>query len=99
MHAADNELLALAERFFAALEADDVEAVVACYGADARIWHNFDQIDMTRAQNAAALRDYFSRFPGRKYLQIRRGIVAPDRLIQQHVLIRWHWHAGRHGLT
>jgi ketosteroid isomerase-like protein len=86
MHAADIELLALAERLFTALEADDVDAVTACYGANARIWHNFDQVEMTCEQHAAGLRDYFTRFPGRKYLQIRRGIVAPDRLIQQHVL-------------
>lgn len=86
MQAENTELLSVADRFFAALEADDVAAVTACYAADAQIWHNFDQIEMTVAQNAAVLREYFSNFPVRQYLQIRRGVLAPDRLIQQHVL-------------
>ena len=36
---------ALAARFFAAIEAGDIDAIRAIYAPDARIWHNTDGIE------------------------------------------------------
>jgi len=86
MSAAASGVSALADRFFSALEGNDAAAVVSCYAPDATIWHNFDQVKMTPAENAASLRDYFTRFPVRTYKEVRRGYLADDGLVQQHVL-------------
>jgi ketosteroid isomerase-like protein len=86
MSAAATRLSAIADRFFTALEGNDVAAVVSCYAPDATLWHNFDQVKMTPAENAASLRDYFARFPARTYQDVRRGYLADDGVVQQHVL-------------
>jgi uncharacterized protein len=44
MNAAD-EMNALADRMARAYEQNDIDAIVACYAPDARIWHNVDGVD------------------------------------------------------
>lgn len=77
---------AVADRFVAALENGEVASLLSCYAKDAYIWHNFDEVVMTPAQNAVSVeRDLFGNFPTREYLDIRRHIL-PGGLLQQHVL-------------
>jgi ketosteroid isomerase-like protein len=41
------EHLDFAERFVAAIQAGDTDAVRACYAPDAKLWHNSDGIEQT----------------------------------------------------
>jgi ketosteroid isomerase-like protein len=74
------------DRFIRGLEAGDLEAVVACYTQDARIWHNFDEIVMTPRENAETLKTFFDEFPVREYREVRRAALPDGGLLQQHVL-------------
>ena len=49
------DFLALAEKFVSAIERADVDVIRQCYASDARIWHNFDNIEQTVEQNLATL--------------------------------------------
>jgi uncharacterized protein len=40
----DAETEALAARFVACIEAGDIEGVGACFGPDATVWHNNDDL-------------------------------------------------------
>jgi uncharacterized protein len=77
--------LALAERFIAALEAGDVETVRGLYAADAKLWHNNDEIEQTVDQNLRVLAWLIRALPERRYRIVRREILA-DGFLQQHVL-------------
>jgi uncharacterized protein len=81
----DQSSLALAERLVAALEAGDVEAVSACYTEDARIWHNFDDVDQTVAENLPMLQWMLSELSERKF-KVQRRVAIPGGYLQQHVL-------------
>ncbi|HKA05561.1 MAG TPA: nuclear transport factor 2 family protein [Acidimicrobiales bacterium] len=76
---------ALADRFVAALEANDTETLEALYAPELTVWHNFDQVEQTREQNLATLAWVSRKMPDRRYDEIRR-VVTPDGYIQQHVL-------------
>jgi ketosteroid isomerase-like protein len=84
-HNTGTEIDALLDRFFGSLEAGNVEGALACYAPDCGIWHNFDQITMDLSENARQLRAYFSDFPTRRYLEVRRH-HSPGSVVQQHVL-------------
>ena len=75
----------LVDRFIAAIEVGDVDAVLSIYSDDARIWHNFDQVVVSPADNARQIRWFSSRLHGMKYTEIRRTSF-PGGVIQQHVL-------------
>ena len=77
--------LALADRFFSALEAGDAETVSELYAPDATVWHNYDQVDQAREQNLAVLAWISRKVAGRRYEEVRR-VVTPDGFVQQHVL-------------
>jgi ketosteroid isomerase-like protein len=81
----ENGIMALAERFVGAIERGDIEAVKACYADDARIWHNFDNIDQTVEENLKVLGWVARVLPERKYNILRR-VVIPGGFLQQHVL-------------
>jgi uncharacterized protein len=81
-----NEADALIDRFFASIEAGNLEGVLACYAPDARIWHNFDQITLSPSENAPQLLSYFKDFPTRCYLEVRRRHLSGSGILQQHVL-------------
>jgi ketosteroid isomerase-like protein len=77
--------LDLAARFFAAIEAGDVATVEALYHEDARVWHNHDRVEQTRAENMAVLRWMVRNLKGLRYAVTRREAL-PDGFVQTHVL-------------
>lgn len=81
-HRAHNDL---ADRFFGAIEAGDVEAVLECYAANALIWHNTNGIDQLPAENAQSLLAFFARLRQRRYVGVRR-ILHGGGFVQHHVL-------------
>jgi ketosteroid isomerase-like protein len=75
----------LAERFFAAIEAGDSATVAAIYADDATVWHNYDQVEESKARNLKVLAWVSRQLRGATYTQVRR-VVIEDGFIQQHVL-------------
>lgn len=73
------------ERFFAALEAGDIDAVRAIYAPDAVVWHNDDLIEQPVEENLKVLAGLHRAVSGLHYEIIRR-VPADDGVIQQHVL-------------
>jgi ketosteroid isomerase-like protein len=76
---------AFADRFIAAIQAGDVDAVRACYAPDAKIWHNHDGLEQTVDQNLRALKWFARTLPDRVY-RVQRVEPLPDGFLQQHVL-------------
>jgi ketosteroid isomerase-like protein len=81
----DAEMRAFAKRFFDCIEAGDVDGLVACYAADAEIWHNTDGLVQSPADNRATLTGLVRAFADRTYAE-RRLDVFPGGFVQQHVL-------------
>ncbi|MBI3676159.1 MAG: nuclear transport factor 2 family protein [Proteobacteria bacterium] len=79
------ETLALAERFVGAIARGDVETIQACYAPDARIWHNFDEIEQTLEQNLATLGWLSKRLTNRHYEIVARH-TYDGGFVQQHIL-------------
>jgi ketosteroid isomerase-like protein len=79
------DALAVAERFFRAVESGDIEAVKAIYAPSARIWHNHDRKEQTVEENLRVLRWVARNLPGRRY-KIQRRVAIPGGFLQQHVL-------------
>jgi len=86
------EILDLAERFFLALEAGDMETVRGLYAPDARIWQNSERIELSREENMASVAVLVGGSHSRLYEIIRRE-PFPGGFFQQHVL-RVESHAG-----
>ncbi len=80
-----NEILAFAERFVAAIERGDSDAVRACYAPDAKIWHNNDGVEQTVDQNTRVLEWFVRKLTDRRYRIVRREALS-DGFLQQHVL-------------
>lgn len=72
-------------RFFAALEAGDIDTVRAIYAPDAVIWHNDDLIEQPVDENLKVLQGLHRAVSGLHYDIIRRAPAA-DGVLQQHVL-------------
>ena len=81
----DEEMLAFAARFATALEGSDAEAVRKFYAPDAKIWHNYDQIEQTVDQNLKVLAWFIKSTTNRRY-RITRRVAIPGGFLQQHVL-------------
>ncbi len=79
------DITALAQRFFAALEAGDKEAVAACYAPHVGIWHNTDRMVQTREENLAVLDGFFAVVRDRRYEDVRL-VAFPGGFVQQHRL-------------
>jgi len=77
--------LEVADRIFAAIQAGDIEAVRALYHPDARIWHNFDQVEQTLDENLRVIAWMARTVKGCSYDEIRRFETA-DGFVQQHIL-------------
>lgn len=77
--------LAFAERFVAAIQRGDTEAVRACYAPDAKLWHNNDGIEQTVDQNMKVLAWFVGNLKDLNYRIVRREAL-PDGFMQQHVL-------------
>ena len=81
----ESEILALAKRFFDAIEAGDIAAMQNSFTPDAAIWHNTDELIVTPAQTAAVLSGMVARIKDRVYAD-RRLVAFPGGFVQQHVL-------------
>ena len=79
------EIIALAERFFRAIEKADVAAIRAIYAPDARIWHNFDDKEQTVEENLRVL-DWVTRTISNRHYRVLRRETFPGGFLQQHVL-------------
>jgi ketosteroid isomerase-like protein len=81
----ENEMNALAERMKRAYEQDDIDAVVACYTPDARIWHNIDGVEQTVQDQVGAM-----RWLNEKLKNLRQEILTRDFFdggyVQQYVV-------------
>lgn len=63
--------LAIAERYAAAIDADDEPALRACYAPDARIWHNTDGKTQTVEENLALGRWLHRKLPDVRFEDVR----------------------------
>lgn len=79
------DALAVAERFFTAIENGDIEAARAIYAPDAIIWHNFDRKEQTVEENLRIL-GWMSRNLTNKRYAVERRVAIPGGFLQQHVL-------------
>jgi uncharacterized protein len=80
-----SDALEVAERFFRAVEAGDVEAIRAIYAPDARIWHNHDRLEQTVDENLRVLGWVAKNLKNRHY-RVQRRVAIPGGFMQQHVL-------------
>ncbi len=85
-------MMALADTFFSAIEKSDLAAVEQIYAPDAVVWHSYDNIAQSRADNIGVLKSFPAMFATFKYCDIRRHSLEGG-FIQQHVL-RGTTHAG-----
>ena len=81
-----SDVHAIAERFFAAIEAGDVAAVRQLYAPDAAIWHNTDGVVQTPDDNARTLGWITANLRDVRYTEVRRA-ATDDGFVQQHVLV------------
>jgi uncharacterized protein len=72
-------------RFFAALEAGDIETLREIYAPDAVIWHNDDLVEQPVDDNLKVLQGLHRAVSGLRYDIVRR-VPTPDGVLQQHVL-------------
>ncbi len=89
----DEAMRALCQRFFDCVEAGDVDGLVACYAADARIWHNTDRQEQAPEDNRKTLTGMVARILDRDYAD-RRVQTFPGGFVQQHVLKGTRKHDG-----
>ncbi|HEY8173274.1 MAG TPA: nuclear transport factor 2 family protein [Dehalococcoidia bacterium] len=78
-------MLELAERFFAAVTAGDLEAVRAMYAPDAVVWHNYDRASQSVDENLRVLGALPSLVENFRYDDVRRQATL-DGFIEQHVV-------------
>ena len=81
----EDDIAAMAKRFFDAIEAGDIETMRATFAPDAEIWHNTDEAIVTPDQTAVTLTAMVARIGDRKYAD-RQLRVFPGGFVQQHVL-------------
>lgn len=79
------ETLDFADRYIAALEGDDLEKVRSFYAAEARLWHNTDDIAQDLDISMKSMKWFMRNLPGRRYRVLRREALH-DGFLQQHVL-------------
>ena len=80
-----DDALALAERFFSAVERGDLEAVKAIYAPDARIWHSHDLKEQGVQENLRVLGWMARNLSNRRY-NVHRRVAIPGGFLQQHTL-------------
>jgi ketosteroid isomerase-like protein len=75
----------LIDRFFAALEAGDIDTVRSIYAPDAVIWHNDDLVEQPVEDNLRVLTGLHRVVSGLHYEVVRRAPLD-DGVLQQHVM-------------
>ena len=83
--AEQDDIRAMAQRFFDAIEAGDIETMRESFTPDAEIWHNTDELIVTRDETAQTLTGMVARIKDREYAD-RRLTTFPGGFVQQHVL-------------
>ena len=81
----EDDIRAMATRFFYAIEAGDIETMRESFTPDAEIWHNTDETIVTRDQTAVTLTAMVARIKDREYAD-RQLTAFPGGFVQQHVL-------------
>lgn len=79
------DILDLADRFFRAVEAGDIDTVRDCYDPHVAIWHNTDNLEQTREENLVTLAGMARRIADRRYEVLRRE-AFPGGFVQRHIL-------------
>ena len=79
------DILALAKRFFDAVEQGDIDTLYNCYAPEAKIWHNTDEQEQSRDDNAETLRGFAKRISNRVYAN-RRVHAFDGGFVHQHDL-------------
>jgi len=79
-------MIDLADRFFAAAAAHDLDAVRALYADDARIWHNWDDHEQDVDANLATLGSLPQRYDRFDYDAVRT-VALPDGFVRQHDIV------------
>ena len=82
----------IADRLISAIEAGDREALGALYADDVVIWHNTDQVEMTKEETLASLDALAAMTRGRRCREVRRHLIDGG-FVQQHVL-NLDWGSG-----
>jgi ketosteroid isomerase-like protein len=80
-----SDALAIAEKFFRAIEAGDIAAIRAIYAPNAVIWHNNDQLEQGVDDNLRVL-DWVTRNLKNRHYRVKRRVAIPGGFLQQHVL-------------
>ena len=78
-------VLELANRFVAAIESRDVDAVRRCYAPQARIWHNHDGKVQSVDVNIKGVHWIHKVLAGARY-DVKRRVAIPGGFLQEHVL-------------
>jgi ketosteroid isomerase-like protein len=81
----NDEALALAERFFKAIENADIDAVRSIYTDSTVVWHNNDGLEQAAADNLRVLAWVTRHVKEMRYEDVRRQ-PTPTGFVQQHVL-------------
>ncbi len=81
----EQDIAAMAKRFFDAIEQGDIETMQNSFIPEAEIWHNTDELIVTPAQTAVTLTGMVARIKDREYAD-RRLTAFPGGFVQQHVL-------------
>lgn len=79
------DTLAFAKQFFDAVEQGDIQTVENSYADNVVIWHNFDNVETSRADNVQTLQGMVKRIRDRHYAE-RRVNVFENGFVQRHVL-------------
>jgi uncharacterized protein len=80
-----SDALAIAEKFFRAIEAGDIAGIRAIYAPNAVIWHNNDQLEQGVDDNLRVL-DWVTRNLKNRHYRVKRRVAIPGGFLQQHVL-------------
>jgi ketosteroid isomerase-like protein len=89
----EDDTLALAARFFDAIEAGDIAGMADCLHPDAPIWHNTDEREVSVATTRATLAGMIERIARPRYAN-RRLAAFPGGFVQQHRLEGTRVHDG-----
>lgn len=81
-----NDPIATVERFFAAIEAKDIDAVAAFYTDDVQVWHNFSNSCQDKATNIAVLAALCAGVESLRYEIVERLVLDDGRVLQKHLL-------------
>jgi ketosteroid isomerase-like protein len=80
-----DDILSLARRFVAAIQARDIETVRQCYAPGARIWHNVDGKVQSVDDNLKGVH-WIHRVLANVQYDVKRLVAIPGGFVQEHVL-------------